>query len=467
MAVENQQEHEFFSTPLTPSGTWVDYQDEPEQRPWLMRFVWVVLGFNIGFVLPTALAFIVLPLVAPDLAPRRSANANEVASGSTPLPEFVIVTGIPTETPLPTATQTPEPTLPPTEPATLEVTEEVEVAELLPSATPTLLPTWTPVPPSPTPLPAPASYSLSGFTFFRQTWNNCGPANLAMGLSYYGWEGNQANTAAFLKPNREDKNVSPDQMVAYVTENTGLRAIYRVAGTLENIKWLVANEFVVIIESGYTPPAEAWYGHYRLVVGYDDSRAEFQFYDSNLGSVRDPMRPQNYIAFDQDWQAFNRTYIVIYPPHREQELVRYLGTNWNPIANWRLAADVAREEAANEPDNGFAWFNLGTALTNLGEYQMAARAFDQARSLNLPWRMLWYQFAIYEAYFQASRLDDVEALAQSSLAATPYVEETYFYLGKVNEVRGNIEQAKVRYEEALRYNENFRPAQEALTRIGA
>jgi len=33
--------------------------------------------------------------------------------------------------------------------------------------------------------------ALNGIIHHFQTWNNCGPANLAMALSFWGWEGNQ------------------------------------------------------------------------------------------------------------------------------------------------------------------------------------------------------------------------------------------------------------------------------------
>jgi tetratricopeptide (TPR) repeat protein len=306
---------------------------------------------------------------------------------------------------------------------------------------------------------------LTGIKFQLQTWNNCGPANLAMGLSYYGWEGDQRDTARFLKPDSDDKNVSPDQMAAYVNEQTNLRAIYRVAGTLDLLRLLVANEFLVIVETGYEPPGEDWYGHYRTVVGYDTQADEFYFYDSNLGRASRPMLPEKSGDFDHQWQAFNRTYLVIYPLQREGELQTLLGREWNVSANWHTAVEVARQEAAAQSDNAFAWFNLGTALSMTGDYATAALAFDQARNIGLPWRMLWYQFMPYEAYYQTSRLDDVVALAEATIKTTPYVEETYYYLGRVYEAWGNVEEAKAQYEAALRFNHNYRAAEQALQRL--
>ena len=109
-----------------------------------------------------------------------------------------------------------------------------------------------------------------------------------MGLSYYGWDGTQEDTAAVLKPNQEDKNVTPQQMVDYVTQYTNLNAIWRMAGDLDSIRWLVANNFLVIIESGFEPAGEGWFGHYETVIGYDDSAGTITVYDSYLGRENRP-----------------------------------------------------------------------------------------------------------------------------------------------------------------------------------
>jgi tetratricopeptide (TPR) repeat protein len=71
----------------------------------------------------------------------------------------------------------------------------------------------------------------------------------------------------------------------------------------------------------------------------------------------------------------------------------------------------------------------------------------------------------YEAYFQTSRLDDVVALAEATIKTTPYVEETYYYLGRVYELWGNMEEAKIQYRTALRFNHNFAEADAALQRL--
>src|SRR5204863_2933152 len=125
-------------------------------------------------------------------------------------------TDIKTDTPVP-------PTTVPT--ANPILTSPTPVVALM-QASPTLeAPTEVP---TPTDIPIPATFRNTSYKWIAQGWNNCGPANLTQALQYYGWTGGQDDAASWLKPNREDKNVSPWQMVEYVRTQTGLKAIQRV-----------------------------------------------------------------------------------------------------------------------------------------------------------------------------------------------------------------------------------------------
>jgi hypothetical protein len=74
----------------------------------------------------------------------------------------------------------------------------------LPGPTETPSPTATPVL---TPTPLPAQVLLGGITHMYQSWNNCGPANLAMALSFWGWQGDQDVVGPVINPDPKDKNV--------------------------------------------------------------------------------------------------------------------------------------------------------------------------------------------------------------------------------------------------------------------
>ena len=310
----------------------------------------------------------------------------------------------------------------------------------------------------------PVSARIFGLLHQQQTWNNCGPATITMALSYYGWRRDQAFAAERLKPNREDKNVSPEELAAFVEAESNVKAIARMGGTLDLLKLLVANDFPVVIETGAMFEAYDWIGHYRALVAYDDAYDVFYFFDSFLG-VGDSAQGVSisYADVDIHWHAFNRTFIVVYEPQREALLRELMADYWNVKQAAQIAFETARLEARRAPQNAFAWFNMGTSLVALERYQEAAAAFDQAnRTGQLPWRMHWYQFGAFAAYFHVGRYDDVMSLVRINQNNARELEETYYWQGKVQEAQGNQQGAAASYRRALAYNRHFAAARQAL-----
>ena len=348
-----------------------------------------------------------------------------------------------------------------------------------PSPTPTLpAPTGTPLPtaePTFTPTPIPAQVALSGAVHEYQQFNNCGPTTLAMALSFWGWPGDQRETRRVLRPSFatiDDKNVNPWEMVAYVQNQTDLEALSRVGGDLDTLKRLIAAGFPVVIETGLQQHPKDWMGHYLFLTGYDDERGRFTTQDSLVG----PDMPVKYIELESGWRAFNDAYLVIYPAGREPELLALLGVQADPAANNRYAAGKAQQETAelSGRDLYFAWYNLGSSLTALGDYPAAAQAYDQAFAAyaaipedDRPWRMLWYQAGPYEAYFNTGRFEDVITLGNQALnsANGPLLEETFYWLGRAREATGDMEKALYDYRRAVEINPASTPALQELKRL--
>jgi tetratricopeptide (TPR) repeat protein len=393
---------------------------------------------------------------------------------------------------LPTAQATPvvtspSPTAAPTTtPPVPTATSPAPTSTSPPSETP--LPTETAVPtstPTPTPLPA---VLLEGLRHERQGWNNCGPTTLAMAMSYWGREDTQMDIAPICKPDPEDKHVGIHQMERYAQEQ-GLATVIRVGGTLNDLKVLLNAGYPVVIESWYVRDARDQLGHYRLVIGYDDEQARFSLYDS----LYDPPTYLTYQELDEFWRVFNRTYLVLYEPDRWGELSILLGLSEPPPlmeapeivgpelsdpAMYQEALATAYREIENPPEScaayascsdwvTFAWFNVGTNLTALGQYAEAASAYDQARQLGLHYRMLWYQFGPYEGYYGAGRYDDVIALADATLATAKNLEESYYWRGLARLALGEPDAARADFETALKYHEGWPPAVEALAAMDA
>jgi len=327
--------------------------------------------------------------------------------------------------------------------------------------------TVTPLTPTPNPLPARWMLNISGHE--AQTWNNCGPATLTNALKFFGYRDNQARAANWLKPNYEDKNVSPWQMAEFVNNHVPELDVYakvRHGGTLQLLKALLAADFPVIVEVGYDPEPErlGWMGHYLLVKGYDDAQGVFITSDSYLGDNK----AYTYEHVARFWKHFNYVYIVLYTGEREADVKAILGDNADEQINVLNALSIARAEASANNADAFAWFNMGTNFTLLGMYTEAAIAYDEARKWGLPFRMLWYQFGPFEAYYQVGRYDDMIALAQQNLndGGGQYVEETYYYGALARMGRGETARALDNLNAALQFNPNFTPAKEARARLG-
>ncbi|MCC6801878.1 MAG: C39 family peptidase [Anaerolineae bacterium] len=309
----------------------------------------------------------------------------------------------------------------------------------------------------------PASWHLNGITHIYQGWNNCGPATLTMGLTYYGYDADQYPAAQWLKPNAEDKNVSPWQMLEYVNTQVGgtVYALERQGGTLDRLKQLIASNFPVLIEEGYDPPGEnlGWMGHYLLISGYDDAAQQFTTQDSYKG----PNMVYSYDHITEYWKHFNHLYIVLYDKSREGELMTLLGSDADPNQNNYNALVQATQDAQANAQDAFAWFNVGTNYVALGDFEKAAAAYDIARNLGLPWRMMWYQFGPFEAYYRMGRFDDMLALADANLndGGGQYVEETFYYGGLAREGLGQNDRAINNFNGAISFNPNFTPARAA------
>jgi tetratricopeptide (TPR) repeat protein len=319
------------------------------------------------------------------------------------------------------------------------------------------------------PLPATFRLNVNANNHIYQGWNNCGPATLTMSLTYFGHVKDQQPAATFLKPNGEDKNVSPWEMVDYVNEaasaTTNVKALYRPGGNMELLRRLLANNFPVVIEKGYEPEGYEWMGHYLFLIGYDNNDQVFLTYDSFSGHGNYQGLRESYDYIEHYWEHFGNTFIVIYQPEREEELLELLGELADLDRAYQIQAQNAQVTASEEPENGWAWFNIGDALTHLGQYQQATDYFRVAFQKNMPWRTLWYRHTPFEAFYQTGDFETVLRMVQNTKLTTPYVEELHYYHGMVFASQGRPEDARAQFNQALRYNSNYDAAREALNAL--
>jgi tetratricopeptide (TPR) repeat protein len=369
--------------------------------------------------------------------------ANPVEAIPTPEPVFVAPSQVPSPSPTPESTQTASPLPPGTK-----------------TAIPTLIPSITP-----TATALPDSISLPAPDWVQQDWNNCGPAALTMYLRYYGWGGDQFEISDLLKPARNDRNVNIEELDFYVRNYAGwLNTLYRVGGDIEMLKQFVAEGIPVMIETSfyfeapYWPNDDLWAAHYLLVTGYDEVDQTFTVQDTFHG----PNEVLSYETLDEYWQPFNRLYMLVYTPDQQETVQNILGNNWDEELNRQHAQSVAQAEVEADPEDGYAWFNLGTNLLYFEQYQDAALAYDEARKIGWPQRMLRYQFGPFFAYFHAGRNEDLLTLTDYALQRTPNSEEAHLWRGWGRYRSGDVNGALADFRAALEVNPNYWDAQYAL-----
>jgi hypothetical protein len=346
-------------------------------------------------------------------------------------------------------------------------TSPLPINKSMPSPTPRPSPvSIITITPTPSQIPLPASVILTPPKWERQGMNNCGPASLSMYLHYYGWEGNQYDISKMIKPAQEDRNVNVEELAYYARTHVGWLSVqYRVGGTINLLKQLLVAGYPMMIEEGFrlpSPPAwfndDLWSAHYLLITGYDDVAGVFIGQDSYHG----PDQKVLYESLDKNWQLFNRVYILLYPLDQENTIKAILGPDWNPDINRQNALATAQTEAQANPDNPFPWFNQGTNLVYFERYTDATAAFDKARELGLPQRMLRYQFGPFIADFQAGRYDDLLELTKYALKRTPNSEEALLWQGWALYRLGKVAEARIYFKTALDANRYFSDAVYAL-----
>jgi tetratricopeptide (TPR) repeat protein len=332
-------------------------------------------------------------------------------------------------------------------------TDEPPQLDMAPASTPTAPPTSA-APTSPPDLPA--SMGSVGLVHEYQTWNNCGPATISMALSYFGLTDGQAVAARFLKPDPDDKNVGPEELAEYARLR-GLQAVVRVNGDVNRLRALLAVGMPVIVETWFVPEPGDEMGHYRVLTGFSEGEGAFTAHDSYNG----PGVSLTTDELDRLWRVFNRVYVPVYRADQAEAVAAVLGGDTDDGVMFARAAVKAHGEIQAGED-AFAWFNLGSSMLGMGDAEAAVAAFDRARLLGLPWRMLWYQFGPFEAYAAVGRWDDVMALADANLRNAPNLEESHYWRGRALAAKGDEDGARQAWRRALELNPNLTPAKTAL-----
>ncbi len=258
-------------------------------------------------------------------------------------------------------------------------------------------------------------------------------------------------------------------MVNFVRQQTQVSAITRIGGDMELLKDFIAANIPVIVETGYSLEGEDWLGHYQTVVGYDDNQNIFYIYDSWLGMAQ---RRRHDRALQRFRRATGRRSTAPSSPSTRQTakaiVQQILGdrADVTPSRSARAGSCASRKRAptARTPSPGSTWARSydQAGRVRTGRRRLTIRRFQ----LDLPFRMLWYQFGPFEAYFETGRYDDVLALVNNNADTAGQLRRGDLLLaGQGLRRAGTQAEATAAFQRALAKNPHYQAARDALNSL--
>ncbi len=285
--------------------------------------------------------------------------------------------------------------------------------------------------------------SIEGIPWIPQTWNNCGPANLAMVMQYWGISVSQQDIADDIRPHVKDPHADIQDMADFAV-GRGLEAKIVRNTRLADLKVLISTGYPVIVPTWHIDGDGQEMGHYRTVYAYNDSASVLYLRDSLDG----PEIAMDYGSFDFLWSIYNRPLLIVVPgklsviPESSEsglDLLPGIGSSdLEGLSELRAAALVD--------------FSRAVVASEAGRYEEAVILLEKARP-NLPWRIWWYQPRVLEAYRKTGRNRTEIDIILGCLNPYPYSEELYYLLALAYDGLGEADAAA----EALQQSLELRP----------
>jgi hypothetical protein len=338
-----------------------------------------------------------------------------------------------------------------------------------------LPPTGTPLPPtatrppipikSPSPPPTqgvqstlpPAAILLESMPYVQQTVGNNGPASLEIVLSYWGYTDTQDIIRGVVQPGELDTTVEPEELAEYIRSRQ-LATYVGVNGGREVLAQLLANEFPVIVSRWIPVQEGAESIQYQVIRGYNREAESFTLYDSALGPVE-----VSYAELDDGWRVTNRQYLVVFPPQRAERLRTLI--DWDENGMWESALAQAKDKAAQDAEDPYAWLNQANALSALDRCEEALQAFARAQEVGLPVTLVGHQLRVLQCMIALEEYDRLLVVTKEAIAAGLAQEWLHLYRAQAYAAQDDPGQARAQYQLALEIHPGWAPAQEGLANL--
>ena len=263
----------------------------------------------------------------------------------------------------------------------------------------------------------PSRFIIPGVAWRGQTWNNCGPANLALVMNYWGWKGNQFDIEKTVRPNPNDPHVSIEELAEFA-RSAGFGVHSLDDAKMIDLKSAMTLGTPVIVPTWHVDSKEEQMGHYRILYGYDD--------ETELIFIRDTLEgPYTHLTYEDFqclWAVLGSQLLIITSetdPVMDQEWINApINPSFAPLGSNQ--PNIEQLEALMHFSNGMR------ALTS-EDFKKAVTLFNLSRTQHLPWRIWWYRPEALEAYIKLDLFDSVLDIANYALRPYPYSEELFYW----------------------------------------
>ena len=284
---------------------------------------------------------------------------------------------------------------------------------------------------------------------------NDGPAILSAAFRYWNIVENQYHIAEVIHPTSQDPGNSFSELQSYTeAAHPEMMTITRLNGNADILIRLLQKGFPVILRVRFRSPYAFWpnddrvVGRFILLLGYNAEEKTFFYQDTVSGNNLS-------IAEDQllaDWYPFQRTYLILYPGERDDEIRETLSENYFDELNRQQAEEKFRTDSNILTDNPFAQYNYALILERGGDHGGAWERFQMAEEAGLPQRCLNYDTTMLQTALTLGYADDIDRLTAPLLRRNGHDETLIVYSGWAEVLRGNADKGTELFEKAGKIN---------------
>lgn len=253
---------------------------------------------------------------------------------------------------------------------------------------------------------------VANVPFYPQKDKFCGPASLAMALTWSGTPVSQDEAAALTFTPGRDGTFRTDMVTAALRYG---RLPVRLRNIEAVMKELAAGRPVIVFENRGMSLWHIW--HYAVLTGYD--------LDKDLVVMHSGKNPDEAVGiklFQRMWHRGENWSLVVLPPDTlpvdaEERDVLDAANGLERVKHNEAAIKAYQAVAARWPQNWAAYFGLGNVQYAQTDYSAAERAYRKALAIAPDQADIWNNLA-YALAAQGRKTDAIEAARKAVSTAS-------------------------------------------------